>query len=182
MKKIFFTFSLSTIICVLFFVSCTQTIPKNAPSNGFIAGSDVHMKMGNPEAVEVFKKLDAAWAKLDYETIKTFIADDASLSFHDGFVAKTPQEFVDKIKSEVVKSQEEGNNYEWTTDYAFAIAVTDDDSDDTTVDTGDWVNAQFTTKHTNPDSEIDSEVFYEYYHIVDNKVTQWNSFKKTIKK
>ena len=182
MKKIFFTFSLSTIICVLFFVSCTQTIPKNAPSNGFIAGSDVHMKMGNPEAVEVFKKLDAAWAKLDYETIKTFIADDASLSFHDGFVAKTPQEFVDKIKSEVLKSQEEGNNYEWTTDYAFAIAVTDDDSDDSTVDTGDWVNAQFTTKYTSPDSEIDSEVFYEYYHIVDNKVTQWNSFKKTIKK
>ena len=182
MKKIFSTFSISSIICALFFVSCTQTVPQKVVTNGFIAGSDFHMKMGNPEAVEVFKKLDAAWAKLDYETIKTFIADDASLIFHDGFVAKNPQEFVDKIKSEVAKSQEEGNNYEWTTDYAFAIAVTNDDSDDTTVDTGDWVNAQFTTKHTSPDSEIDSEVFYEYYHIVNNKVTQWNSFKKTIKK
>jgi len=32
---------------------------------------------------------------------------------------------------------------------------------------------------TNPDSEIKSEVHYEYYHIIEGKVTRWNSFKKT---
>ena len=65
MKKIFPAFSISSIICALFFVSCTQTIPEKATANGFIAGTGFHMKMGNPEAVEVFKKLDAAWSKLD---------------------------------------------------------------------------------------------------------------------
>ena len=53
---------------------------------------------------------------------------------------------------------------------------------ETTGDNGDWVHAQFTSKTTNPDSEIDSEIIYEYYHIVEGKVTQWNQFKKTIKK
>ena len=108
------------------------------------------------------------------QIIKTFITNEASLSFHDGLVAKTPQEFVEKIKSEVTKSKAEGNNYEWTIDYAFSIAVTDDNSDYTTVDTGDLVNAQFTSKF----NSLDSEVFYEYYHIVDKKVTQRNSLKK----
>jgi hypothetical protein len=114
--------------------------------------------------------------------MKTFIADAAYLSFDDGFVATTPQEFIDKIKTEVARTEAAGNNYEWTTNYAFALALTDDGDPETTSDTGDWVNAQFTSKTTNPDSEIDSEVIYEYYHIVDEKVTQWNQFKKTIKK
>ena len=119
---------------------------------------------------------------LDYEKIKTFISDEAYLSFEDGFVATTPQQFVDKIKTEVAKKQAEGNNYEWTTNYAFALSQTDDGDDKTTGDVGDWVNAQFTSKTTNPDSEIDSEVYYEYYHIIEGKVTQWNQFKKIVKK
>ena len=100
----------------------------------------------------------------------------------DGFVATTPQEFVDKIKAQVAKSLAEGNKYEWTTDYAFALALTDDEDDATSIDSGDWVNAQFTSKNTNPESEIDSEIIYEYYHIVDGKVMSWSQFKKTIKR
>jgi hypothetical protein len=50
------------------------------------------------------------------------------------------------------------------------------------LDKGDWVNAQFTSKSTNPNSKIDSEIFYEYYHIIDGKVVSWNSFRKIINK
>ena len=104
------------------------------------------------------------------------------LSFHDGYVAKTPQEFVDKIKSEVARVESEGSSYEWITNFAFAVAATDDGSDENNLDTGDWVHAQFTSKNTNPDSKIDSEIFYEYYHIVESKVVSWNSFRKIINK
>ena len=41
---------------------------------------------------------------------------------------------------------------------SFSLAVTSID--------GDWVNAQFTSTHTNPDSELEAEVFYEFYHIL----------------
>jgi len=174
--------SIVAVICTLTLTSCSQNPPCETPTNGFLTETSSQVKMGSSEAVEVFKQLDAAWAIRDYETMKTFIADKAFLSFDDGFVATTPQEFVDKIKAEFTNTEAEGNSYQWTTDYAFALALTDDGSEDTTNDTGDWVNAQFTTKHTNPDSEIDSEIYYEYYHIIDGKVTAWNQFKKTIKK
>jgi hypothetical protein len=174
--------SIVALICSLTLVSCTPTPPCETPVNGFLTGSSKQVKMGNEDAVKVFKKLDSAWANLDYEKIKTFISDEAYLSFEDGFVATTPQQFVDKIKTEVAKKQAEGNNYEWTTNYAFALSQTDDGDDKTTGDVGDWVNAQFTSKTTNPDSEIDSEVYYEYYHIIEGKVTQWNQFKKIVKK
>ena len=170
------------LICTFTFTSCNETVPCETPTNGFLTGTDYKVKMGSSEAVEVFKQLDAAWAKLDYDAMKTLIAEEASFSFADGFVATGPQEFVDKIKAQVAKSIAEGNNYEWTTDYAFALALTDDGDDATSMDSGDWVNAQFTSKNTSPDSEIDSEVIYEYYHILDGKVTIWSQFKKTIKK
>jgi hypothetical protein len=146
--------SIVALICSLTLVSCTPTPPCETPVNGFLTGSSKQVKMGNEDAVKVFKQLDSAWANLDY----------------------------DKIKTEVVKKQAEGNNYEWTTNYAFALSQTDDGDDKTTGDVGDWVNAQFTSKTTNPDSEIDSEVYYEYYHIIEGKVTQWNQFKKIVKK
>jgi hypothetical protein len=174
--------SIAVLICSITLVSCVPSPPCETPVNGFLTGTSKQMQMGNADAVKVFKQLDIAWAKLDYEKMKTFIADAAYLSFDDGFVATTPQEFIAKIKTEVARTEAAGNNYEWTTNYAFALALTDDGDPETTSDTGDWVNAQFTSKTTNPDSEIDSEVIYEYYHIVDKKVTQWNQFKKTIKK
>ena len=168
------------LICTFIFTSCKEISPCEAPTNGFLTDTDFQVKMGSSEAVKVFKDLDDAWAKLDYDTMKALIADEASFSFDDGFIATGPQEFVDKIKAQVAKSLAEGNKYEWTTDYAFALALTDDEDDATSIDSGDWVNAQFTSKNTNPESEIDSEIIYEYYHIVDGKVTSWSQFKKTI--
>lgn len=182
MKNMKNTISILALICSLALVSCAPPKPCETPTNGFLTGSNKQVKMGNADAVEVFKQLDVAWAKLDYKKMKTFISDDAYLSFDDGYVATTPQEFINKIKTEVARTQAEGNIYEWTTNYAFALAQTDDGDIETTGDNGDWVNAQFTSKTTNPDSEIDSEIIYEYYHIVEGKVTQWNQFKKTIKK
>jgi len=175
------------LIFTLVFTSCAETTPCpetppcDVPTNGFLTGTDYQVKMGSAAAVDVFNQLDAAWGKRDYELMKTFIADEASLSFDDGFVATSPQEFVDKIKNDAAESETGGNN-QWVTDYAFAFTLTDDGSEETTMDSGDWVNAQFTTENTDPDSDIDSEVYYEYYHIVNGKVTQWNQFKKTIKK
>lgn len=175
------TLSILAVICVLAFTSCNEKQPCDVPTNGFLTDTDYKVKMGSSAAVDVFNQLDAAWAKRDYEVMKTLIADKASLSFDDGFIAKTPQEFVDKIKADAAASETQGDN-QWVTNYAFALTLTDDGSEETTMDSGDWVNAQFTTKSTDPDSDIDSEVYYEYYHIVDGKVTQWNQFKKTYNK
>ena len=156
----------------LFMFSCSDTDHVcEIQSNGFIDGMDGQVMMGSQSAVEVFKDMDKAWAALDYDKLKTFVADGAVMKFADGEVANGPDEFVEQIKREVVEIEEKGNDFKWNTDYAFSLAVTTGE--------GDWVNAQFTSTHTNPDSELEAEVFYEFYHIIDGKVQEWNQFKRT---
>ena len=156
----------------LFMFSCSDTDHVcEIQSNGFIDGMDGQVMMGSQSAVEVFKEMDKAWAALDYDKLKTFVADGAVMKFADGEVANGPDEFVEQIKREVVEIEEKGNDFKWNTDYAFSLAVTTGE--------GDWVNAQFTSTHTNPDSELEAEVFYEFYHIIDGKVQEWNQFKRT---
>ena len=155
-----------------FMFSCSDTDHVcEIQSNGFIDGMDGQVMMGSQSAVEVFKDMDKAWAALDYDKLKTFVADGAVMKFADGEVANGPDEFVEQIKREVVEIEENGNDFKWNTDYAFSLAVTTGE--------GDWVNAQFTSTHTNPDSELEAEVFYEFYHIIDGKVQEWNQFKRT---
>ena len=166
MKKYFL------IVITFFMFSCSDTDHVcEIQSNGFIDGMDGQVMMGSQSAVEVFKDMDKAWAALDYDKLKTFVADGAVMKFADGEVANGPDEFVEQIKREVVEIEEKGNDFKWNTDYAFSLAVTTGE--------GDWVNAQFTSTHTNPDSELDAEVFYEFYHIIDGKVQEWNQFKRT---
>ena len=129
--------------------------------------------MGSQNAVDIFNEIDKAWADLDYETLKSYVAEDAEMRFHDGRVAVGPEEFIELIKIWVSEIEDEkGNEYKWNTDYAFSLAVT-------TIE-GDWVNAQFTSTHTNPDSELEAEVIYEFYHIVDGKINEWSQFKRDV--
>ena len=166
------------LLVLVFLVSCTnnnQVADCETPSNGFIDGMDVEVKIGSASALDVFNEMDNAWAELDYDKIKTFVAEDAVMNFADGGKVTGPDEFVEYIKNWVVQVEEEdGNEYSWNTDYAFSLAVTTGE--------GDYVNAQFTSTHTNPDSELEAEVYYEYYHIVDGKVQGWNQFKRDVLK
>ena len=129
--------------------------------------------MGGQSSVEVFNQIDKAWAELDYETLKTFVAEGAEMRFSDGRTAVGPDEFIEIIKAWVSEVEDEdGNEYTWNTDYAFSLAVTSVE--------GDWVNAQFTSTHTNPDSRLEAEVFYEFYHIVNGKIQEWSQFKRDV--
>ena len=157
----------------LFIVSCS-TSPQECETkaNGFIDGIEGQVTMGEQSSVEVFKQIDKAWAEFDYEALKTFVAEGAEMRFADGRVGVGPDEFIEIIKAWVLEIENEGNENTWNTDYAFSLAVTSID--------GDWVNAQFTQTHTNPDSKLEAEVFYEFYHIVDGKIQEWSQFKRDV--
>jgi len=70
---------IQALICTFIFTSCNKTLPCETPTNGFLTATDYKVKMGSSEAVEVFKKLDAAWAKLDYDAMKTL---NSSINLH----------------------------------------------------------------------------------------------------
>ena len=93
MKKYFL------IVITFFMFSCSDTDHVcEIQSNGFIDGMDGQVMMGSQSAVEVFKEMDKAWAALDYDKLKTFVADGAVMKFADGEVANGPDEFVEQIK------------------------------------------------------------------------------------
>ena len=71
------------------FTSCETTAPCECEntSNGFIDGTGQSVNIGSESTVDVFKKIDAAWAARDYETMKAHIADDGNYRFYDGTVA-----------------------------------------------------------------------------------------------
>ena len=162
------------ILSILFIASCASSPQEcETKANGIIDGIEGQVTMGEQSSVEVFNQIDKAWAELDYETLKTFVAEGAEMRFEDGRVGVGPDEFIEIIKAWVSEVEnEDGNEYTWNTDYAFSLAVTSID--------GDWVNAQFTSTHTNPDSELEAEVFYEFYHIVDGKIQEWSQFKRDV--
>ena len=102
------------------------------------------------------------------QLIKTFIADKATLSFHDGYVARTPQEFVDKIESEYQSSIANQENWGWRTVYAFSVHPKGSDDPAADNQDGQWVNAQF---------ESADATYIEWYHIVDGKLKAWYQAK-----
>ena len=89
----------------LFVVSCTTSDQKCTDNaNGFIDGNDGQVKMGSQNAVDIFNEIDKAWADLDYETLKSYVAEDAEMRFHDGRVAVGPEEkLMQRIKRAMSK-------------------------------------------------------------------------------
>ena len=110
----------NVLLITMFLASCAnvnQDLECEIQSNGFIDGVDGEVKMGNVSAIEVFNEMDKAWAELDYEKIKTFVEEDAVMSFADGGKVTGPDEFVEYIKNWVIQVEEEdGNEYTWNTD------------------------------------------------------------------
>ena len=121
----------------------------------------------------MFKKIDAAWAARDYETMKAHIADDGNYRFYDGTVATNGEDFVAKVEQSYQEDLANGVAWEWTTDYAFAVYPSET-GNDTWNEKGQWVNASFTG--------ADGSVVVEWYQIDGDQLISWSQTKgETIK-
>ena len=91
------------------FISCADNNHVcDVPTNGFIDGSDQTIMMGSQETVEVFKKIDAAWAARDYETLKTLISNDGNFTHDDNTISTNAEEFIAHIEAGYQTSLESG--------------------------------------------------------------------------
>ena len=84
MKNLIYVFVSSLLLS-----SCMSGNPENIDSvpeksNGFVMGTGQTIMLGGNESVEIVKKIDAAWLARDYDTMKSYIADDAKLYHDDG--------------------------------------------------------------------------------------------------
>ena len=162
MKKIILIFSVFSIL------SCSSSGEKHAKTNGFGPFEGQSVYLGDQSTVDVFMKMDAAWAARDYETLKGMITDGGRYNFEDGTSVSTAQEFVDKIESEYQLSIANQGNWGWRTVYAFSVHPKGSDDPAADNQDGQWVNAQF---------ESADATYIEWYHIVDGKLKAWYQAK-----
>lgn len=138
----------------------------NNSGNGFVNDSDLEFYIGSNSSVELFKVFDSAWKNLDYKLMKSMIADSISFEFYDGKIANSADEFIEIIQGDVAKRTAQGNNYTWTTDYAFSVDLTPSKE-------GEWVNAGFTSILDNPQDSIDKIVYNDWYFFNNGKLELW---------
>ena len=108
-------------ITAISILSCSPTSEKLPDTNGFGPFEGQSVYLGDQSTVDVFMKIDAAWAARDYETLKKIITDGGRYNFEDGTSVSTAQEFVDKIESEYQSSVENDEDWGWKTVYAFSV-------------------------------------------------------------
>ena len=162
MKKIILIFSAFSIL------SCSSSVEKLAKTNGFGPFEGQSVFLGDQSTVDVFVKMDAAWAARDYDALKGMITDGGRYNFEDGTSVSTAQEFVDKIESEYQSSITNQENWGWRTVYAFSVHPKGSDDPAADNQDGQWVNAQF---------ESADATYIEWYHIVDGKLKAWYQAK-----
>lgn len=156
MKKLLF------LLCLVISISACN----NNSGNGFVNDSDLQFHMGSKSSIKLFKVFDSAWKNLDYKLMQSMIADSVSFEFHDGKIANSAEEFLEIIKGDVAKRTAQGNNYTWTTDYAFSVDLTPSKE-------GEWVNAGFTSILDNPQDSIDKRVYNDWYFFNKEKLELW---------
>ena len=164
MKKLLYT------IAVLFLISACQTAPCECEkaTSGFITGSDQSVMLGSDETIEIFKSIDESWQSRDYETLKSLIADEATLRFEDGTFATNGDEFIAKVESDYQESLANDEEWAWVINYAFTAKPTATE-EGAPNERGEWVSAQFTSPR--------DEVWIEWYQIENGKLINWISAK-----
>ena len=142
-------------------------------SNGFINETGQKVELGSQSSVDIFNEIDKAWAATDYEKLKSLIHTEGKFTTSKGEVFNSSDEFVQWIENDYKTTIESGKEFGWTTEFAFAVKVTQGQNLDN--DDGDYVNARFTSK-------TDGTVYDEWYYIVDNKLKSWEQSKQSKKK
>mgnify|MGYP001436566960 FL=1 len=155
-------------ITAISILSCSPTSEKLPDTNGFGPFEGQSVYLGDQSTVDVFMKIDAAWAARDYETLKEIITDGGRYNFEDGTIVSTAQEFVAQIESEYQSSVENDEDWGWKTVYAFSVHPKGSEDPAADNQDGQWVNAQFETADA---------TYIEWYHIVDGKLKTWYQAK-----
>ena len=170
MKNLIYLFIGSLLLssCVSGNPDTVDSVPEK--SNGFVMGTGQTIMLGGNESVEIVKKIDAAWLARDYDTMKSYIADDAKLYHDDGRVSTGPEEFVAAIEDDYNETIAEGNEWSWVMNFGFSVKVSESENEEQWNDDGEWVSARFTTAA--------DEVYEEWYYIVDGKLSWYGSAKR----
>ena len=133
---------------------------------------DMKWHIGTQDAVDVAKNMDSAWKAKDYETMRTFISDTATITATNGFTFDSPDEFIESRKRRDSVITSNGATFDWKFTNLFSV-----DLDPTTG--GEHVHADYYGMYTKDGKEDNFRVMNRYY-VIDGKIVVWNSYSQEI--
>ena len=133
---------------------------------------DMKWHIGTQDAVDVAKNMDSAWKAKDYETMRTFISDTATITATNGFTFDSPDEFIESRKRRDSVITSNGATFDWKFTNLFSV-----DLDPTTG--GEHVHVDYYGMYTKDGKEDNFRVMNRYY-VIDGKIVVWNSYSQEI--
>ena len=133
---------------------------------------DMKWHIGTQDAVDVAKNMDSAWKAKDYETMRTFISDTATITATNGFTFDSPDEFIESRKRRDSAITSNGATFDWKFTNLFSV-----DLDPTTG--GEHVHVDYYGMYTKDGKEDNFRVMNRYY-VIDGKIVVWNSYSQEI--
>ena len=133
-------------------------------SNGFGPEEGQSIALGSQVTVDIFNRFDKAWSERDYETIKSYVAEEALMRFNNGTIVEGPKAFVKEIEKQY-KEIEKTYGWGWETLSAFSIKGIGAKDPSVRNQIGEWVNDQFRGK--------DGSITMEWYQIHEGKIIYW---------
>tara|TARA_B100000809_G_scaffold61064_1_gene57738 strand:- start:95 stop:685 length:591 start_codon:yes stop_codon:yes gene_type:complete len=133
---------------------------------------DMKWHIGTQDAVDVAKNMDSAWRAKDYETMRTFISDTATITATNGFTFDSPDEFIESRKRRDSVITSNGATFDWKFTNLFSV-----DLDPTTG--GEHVHVDYYGMYTKDGKEDNFRVMNRYY-VIDGKIVVWNSYSQEI--
>ena len=133
---------------------------------------DMKWHIGTQDAVDVAKNMDSAWKAKDYETMRTFISDTATITATNGFTFDSPDEFIESRKRQDSVITSNGATFDWKFTNLFSV-----DLDPTTG--GEHVHVDYYGMYTKDGKEDNFRVMNRYY-VIDGKIVVWNSYSQEI--
>ena len=133
---------------------------------------DMKWHIGTQDAVDVAKNMDSAWKAKDYETMRTFISDTATITATNGFTFDSPDEFIESRKRRDSVITSNGATFDWKFTNLFSV-----DLDPTTG--GEHVHVDYYGMYTKHGKEDNFRVMNRYY-VIDGKIVVWNSYSQEI--
>ena len=162
---------LSIFTVAIFIFSC-NTPERSVGMTAWEGVEDMKWHIGTQSAVDVAKAMDAAWQERNYDEMRTYISDTATLTASNGYTFESVDAFIESRKSNDSVRDSNGSTFEWSFTNLFSV-----DLDPATG--GEHVHADYFGTYTE-DGKADNFRVMNRYYIVDGKIVMWNSYYQDI--
>tara|TARA_B100000401_G_C52568804_1_gene606903 strand:+ start:126 stop:656 length:531 start_codon:yes stop_codon:yes gene_type:complete len=133
---------------------------------------DMKWHIGTQGAVDLAKAMDEAWKARNYDQMRTYISDTASITSSNGYNWESVDAFIDRWKYNDSVWDSNGTTFKWSFTNLFSV-----DLDPSTG--GEHVHADYFGTFTK-DGNVDNFRVMNRYYIIEGKIVMWNSYSQEI--